>query len=408
MVQFLFFLILFILIADFILERSLSFLNAKAAAQPIPSLLSDVYTHSQYRKQQLYFQANTRFGMITSAVSLMVVLLMFCTGGFGWLSQLVGGWSENPIIISLIFFGLIFLANELIFIPFEWYQTFVIEDRFGFNKMTPKLFITDKLKGYLLSVVVGGAILTLVMWIYRLNPTYFWLIAWSCITVISLFISFFYSELIVPLFNKQTPLEAGELRDEIEKFAVKSNFKLKNIFVIDGSKRSTKANAYFTGFGKKKRIVLYDTLIRDLTTDEIVAVLAHEVGHNKHNHTLKNILLNMPYTLLMFFLFGIMLQSQTLAQALGGSEASFHLNALGFGFIYSPLAMVIGLGMNILSRRFEYQADAFVKVNGLSNQLISSLKKISSKALSNLTPHPAYVFVHYSHPTLYQRIKALL
>lgn len=408
MVQIVYFLILFILIADFLLERTLSFLNVKAAGQPIPSLLSDVYTHSQYRKQQLYFQTNTKFGMISSTLSLLIVLLMFCTGGFGWLSDVVSGWFENSIVISLLFFGLLFLANELISIPFEWYHTFVIEERFGFNKVTPKLFVMDKLKGYILTILVGGLILTLIMWIYLHNPEYFWLISWIFITVISLFFSFFYSELIVPLFNKQTPLEKGELRNEIEKFAQQADFKLKNIFVIDGSKRSTKANAYFAGFGKKKRIVLYDTLIKDLTNDEIISVLAHEVGHNKHNHNLKNLLISLPYTLLMFFLLGIMLKSEVLTQALGGSKASFHLNALGFGFIYSPVALFVGLGMNMLSRRFEYQADAFVKANGLHEQLISSLKKISSKALSNLTPHRTYVFVHYSHPTLFQRIKALL
>jgi len=407
-VQIVYIVILVFLIADFILERTLSFYNVRAARQPIPSLLSGIYSDSQYRKQQLYFQVNTKFGLISSSFSLLLMLVMYGFGGFGWLDGVVSSWFHHPILISLTFFGILFIVNDLISIPFEWYDTFVIEERFGFNKVTPKLFVIDKLKGYALTVIIGGSILAFVMWIYQLNPEYFWLIAWVFITAISLFMSMFYSELIVPLFNKQTPLPAGELRDAIEKFSVKSNFQLKNIYVIDGSKRSTKANAYFTGLGKKKRIVLYDTLINDLTTDEIVAVLAHEVGHYKHKHTLKNMLLNLPYSLLIFFLIGVMLKSNVLAQALGGAHASFHLNMLAFGILYSPVSLVLGLGMNILSRKFEYQADSYVKENGLNNELISSLKKISSKALSNLTPHPAYVFVHYSHPTLLQRVKALI
>jgi STE24 endopeptidase len=218
----------------------------------------------------------------------------------------------------------------------------------------------------------------------------------------------FYSELIVPLFNKQTPLEPGDLRDAIEKFSDKAGFSLKNIFVIDGSKRSTKSNAYFTGLGKKKRIVLYDTLINELTTDEIVAVLAHEIGHNKYKHTLKSMAVSLPYNLLIFYLLGVFLKSDVLAQALGGTQANFHLNILAFGILYSPISMALGLLMNVLSRKYEYQADSYVKTNGFGNELISSLKKISSQALSNLTPHPAYVFVNYSHPTLLQRVEKLI
>jgi STE24 endopeptidase len=234
------------------------------------------------------------------------------------------------------------------------------------------------------------------------------LLAWACVTGFSLFMSMFYSQLIVPLFNKQTPLAEGELRDAIEKFSQKAGFELKNIYEIDGSKRSTKANAYFTGLGKKKRIVLYDTLIKDLSIDEIVAVLAHEIGHYKHKHTLKNMFISLPNSLLLFFIFGWILKSDELAQALGGTSANFHLNSLAFGILYSPISTILGIGMNMLSRKFEYQADAFVKKHGISEFLISSLKKISSKSLSNLTPHPAVVFVNYSHPTLLQRIKALL
>ena len=405
--QTVFFIILVILTADFVSERILSALNVKSSKKPIPDLLSGIYDQDKYQKQQSYFRANTRFGLLTSTVSFLVIFLMIVFGGFGWLDGIVQRWTANPILVSLIFFGILFLANDIISTPFEIYDTFVIEERFGFNKTTPKTFIFDKLKGYVLAAILGGGILALIMWLYRLNPQYFWLIAWACVTSVSLFISLFYSELIVPLFNKQTPLEAGELRDAIEKFSKKAGFELKNIFVIDGSKRSTKANAYFTGFWKKKRIVLYDTLINDLDTAEIVAVLAHEAGHSKYKHTLRNILINLPYTLLMFFLLGLILRSDVLAQALGGKEASFHLNILAFGVLYSPVSMMLGLAMNVLSRKHEYQADGYVKENKMGEQLISALKKISSKSLSNLTPHPAYVFVNYSHPTLLQRVEKL-
>ncbi|MEZ7867788.1 MAG: M48 family metallopeptidase [Paludibacteraceae bacterium] len=388
-------------------ERILSALNVKSSIKPIPDLLSGIYDQDKYQKQQSYFRANTRFGLLTSTVSFLVIFLMIVFGGFGWLDGIVQRWTANPILVSLIFFGILFLANDIISTPFEIYDTFVIEERFGFNKTTPKTFIFDKLKGYVLAAILGGGILALIMWLYRLNPQYFWLIAWACVTAVSLFFSLFYSELIVPLFNKQTPLEAGELRDAIEKFSKKAGFELKNIFVIDGSKRSTKANAYFTGFWKKKRIVLYDTLINDLDTAEIVAVLAHEAGHSKYKHTLRNILINLPYTLLVFFLLGLILRSDVLAQALGGKEASFHLNILAFGVLYSPVSMMLGLAMNVLSRKHEYQADGYVKENKMGEQLISALKKISSKSLSNLTPHPAYVFVNYSHPTLLQRVEKL-
>ena len=405
--QTVFFIILVILTADFVLERILSALNVKSSKKPIPDLLSGIYDQDKYQKQQSYFRANTRFGLLTSTVSFLVIFLMIVFGGFGWLDGIVQRWTANPILVSLIFFGILFLANDIISTPFEIYDIFVIEERFGFNKTTPKTFILDKLKGYALTAVLGGGIIALVMWFYQLNPQYFWLIAWACVTSVSLFISLFYSELIVPLFNKQTPLEAGELRDAIEKFSKKAGFELKNIFVIDGSKRSTKANAYFTGFWKKKRIVLYDTLINDLDTAEIVAVLAHEAGHSKYKHTLRNILINLPYTLLVFFLLGLILRSDVLAQALGGKEASFHLNILAFGVLYSPVSMMLGLAMNVLSRKHEYQADGYVKENKMGEQLISALKKISSKSLSNLTPHPAYVFVNYSHPTLLQRVEKL-
>lgn len=401
----LFWAIIIILVADFGFERYLSYLNIKSSKNKLPEILSDIYDSEKYSKQQEYFRTNSKFNVISSGFTFAITLLMYALGGFGWLDQYVSSIINNEILRSLVFFGILFLVNDLLLTPLSWYDTFVIEQKFGFNKVTPLLFIADKLKGYALTVLIGGGLFYFIIWIYLQTPEYFWLIAWSVITAFSVFMSMFYSELIVPLFNKQKPLEEGELRNEIEKFAIKADFKLKNIFVIDGSKRSTKANAYFTGLGPKKRIVLYDTLMTTMNNDEIVAVLAHEIGHYKHKHTLKNILISIPSSLFLFYLLGIFLKSDDLAIALGGNAANFHLNILAFGILYSPISTLIDLITNQLSRKFEYQADQYAKDNNFGNQLISGLKKLSATSLSNLTPHPIFVFFNYSHPTLYQRIK---
>lgn len=399
-----YFVIILILIADFSLERILTLLNIKNSKQSLPQLLSDIYDSAGFENQQRYFRTNSRFGIITSTFSFVVTLGMFVFGGFGWLDQLIAGQITHPVLQSMVYFAILFLANDLIGIPFSIYDTFVIEQRFGFNKVTPKIFILDKLKGYLLTIIIGGGLLYAIISFYNLTAEYFWIISWLAITAFSLFMSMFYSELIVPLFNKQTPLPEGELRSEIEKFASESSFKLSDIYVIDGSKRSTKANAYFTGFGPKKRIVLYDTLMDKLTTKEIVAVLAHETGHYKHKHVLKGMLVSLPTTLILFYLLGIFLSSDTLAQAMGGKEANFHLNAIAFGILYAPVSLLLDMLGNFLSRKNEYQADNFAAKYQLGNELIAGLKKLSSTSLSNLLPHPLYVFFHYSHPTLYQRI----
>ncbi len=400
--------IIIILLADFGFERFLALLNIKNSKLGLPQILSDIYDSEKYTKQQEYFRVNSKFGMISSAYSFLITFGMYASGGFGWLDSALQILISHEIIRSLVFFGIIFLANDLLLIPFSLYDTFIIEEEFGFNKVTAKIFILDKIKEYLLIILIGGGLLYVIISVYHASSTYFWLIAWSVVTVFGLFMSLFYSELIVPLFNKQTPLPEGELRTEIEKFAQKTGFKLKNIYVIDGSKRSTKANAYFTGFGPKKRIVLYDTLMDKLSTEEIVAVLSHEIGHYKHKHTLKNMLVSLPASLIMFFLLGLILKSDVLAQALGGTKASFHLNVLAFAIIYSPVSLIIDLAGNQLSRKFEYQADDFAATHGYGDQLISGLKKLSATSLSNLMPHPLYVFFHYSHPTLYQRITNIL
>lgn len=408
MVATLFVLIIAILVIEFGFDRFLAILNIKNSRKLLPQILSGIYDEEKYARQQDYFRTNARFGMLTSTFSFILVLLMYSLGGFGWLDGIVRNWTDNVILQSLYFFGIIFIINDILGIPFDWYHTFVVEEKFQFNKVTPRIFVTDRLKSWGLSILLGGGILSLILWLYNLTPEYFWLLAFGTTTFFSLIMSMFYSELIVPLFNKQTPLPDGELRDAIEKFASKADFKLKNVFVIDGSKRSTKANAYFSGLGPKKRIVLYDTLMEQMTTEEIVAVLAHEIGHYKHKHVLKNYLFSLPFSLLLFYLLGRILNSDVLAQAMGGDKAVFHLNAIAFFTLYTPVSTLLDLTGNIISRKYEYQADAFAKKYGYGPELVSGLKKLSAKSLSNLMPHPLYVFFNYSHPTLYQRITKIL
>ncbi|HOV83966.1 MAG TPA: M48 family metallopeptidase [Paludibacteraceae bacterium] len=407
MVKILFFLIIFFVVADFVLERYLTYLNIQYSKQELPPILQNIYDEEKYKKQQEYFRTNTRFSMLTSTLSFVIILLMLIFGGFGWLDNLLRKITEHQILLPLLYFGVLFFASEIINLPFEWYDTFVIEEKFGFNKVTPKLFIVDKIKEILLAVIIGGGILAVIIWIYTLTPNYFWLWAWLAVTLFSLIMNMFYSEIIVPLFNKQTPLPEGELRTEIEKFASKAGFKLSNIYVIDSSKRSTKANAYFSGLGSKKRIVLFDTLLNKLTTEEIVAVLAHEIGHYKHKHTLYQFLISLPVNLLLFFLLGYILKSDIFAQVLGVTSASFHINIIVFSLLYAPVSLLLGIFSNILSRKFEFQADAFAAQHGYANSLQTGLKKLSETSLSNLMPHPLYVFFHYSHPTLYQRLTKL-
>ena len=397
-----------VLLFGYVLERVLDTLNLKHILPALPPELSGIYDQEEYAKSQLYKRDNTRFSYFTSSLSLLVMLLMFFLGGFGWLDRLVAGFTGNYIIHVLLFFGLLALSADILATPFAVYNTFVLEERYGFNRTTIRTFILDKIKGWVLGALIGGGLLALITWIYLLTGAWFWLIALGVITLFSLFMTMFYSNLIVPLFNKQTPLEEGTLRSKIENFATQAGFALDNIYVMDGSKRSSKANAYFTGLGPKKRIVLFDTLIKDLDEEEIVAVLAHEVGHYKKKHTTTGMILGTLQTAITLFLFSLFVGKDSFAMALGGEEASFHLGLVAFGILYSPISLLLGLGNNALSRRHEYQADRFAREKYLASYLVSSLKKLSKNNLSNLAPHPAYVFVHYSHPPLLQRIRALM
>lgn len=403
----LFYIIIAILIINFIVDKVLDALNAKHFNDALPLELQDVYDETEYKKSQNYKATNYKFGIVTSTFSIVLTLGFLIFDGFEFVDNIARSYSANPIIIALIFFGFIMIGSDIITTPFSYYSTFVIEEKFGFNKTTVKTFILDKIKSWLMMAVVGGGILALIIWFYQSTGANFWLYAWGLVAVFSLFMNMFYSKLIVPLFNKQTPLEAGSLRDKIAAYAATVGFKLDKIFVIDGSKRSTKANAYFSGFGSEKRVTLYDTLINDLDEDEIVAVLAHEVGHYKKKHIIFNLITSILLTGLTLYILSLFISNPMLSNALGVEIPSFHIGLIAFGMLYSPISEITGLIMNLFSRKFEYQADDYAKNTFKAEPLITSLKKLSKNSLSNLTPHPAYVFMHYSHPTLFQRVHNL-
>lgn len=402
-----FIVIVLIIIFDFVWTQYLAYRNRKQMSPDIPSQLEGIYNKEDYEKQQSYQKINSRFGLYTSSFSFSILLIVLLLGGFGWLDELLRQYIENEIMVALAFFGIIYIVNDIISLPFGYYNVFVIEERFGFNKSTRTTFWLDQLKGLLLTIILGGAILFLLIWLYNTIGEYAWLYAWGAMTVFSLFMTLFYSNIIVPLFNKQALLGEGELRNAIEDFAGKADFAINNIYVMDASKRSTKANAYFTGFGAKKRIVLFDTLIDELSIDEIVAVLAHEVGHYKKKHTLQGMFISVCYTGFILFLLSLFLSNQDIAMALGGKVASFHLGLVAFSFLFTPISLLLGVFSNIHSRKNEYQADAYAAGFGLTDQLISGLKKLSVKSLSNLNPDTLFVRFHYSHPTLLQRMHRL-
>ena len=403
----LFYIIVFIICISFIIDKVLDYLNAKYYDNPIPSELHDVYDDTEYKKSQTYKKTNYKFGVWSSLFSLLLTIGFLIFDGFEYVDNIARSYSDNTIIIALIFFGIIMLASDIISTPFSYYKTFVIEERFGFNKTTKKTFVLDKLKGLLMMAIIGGGILTLIIWFYQQTQESFWLYAWGIVTLFTVVMNLFYSKLIVPLFNKQTPLEDGTLRDKISDYATSVGFNLDKIFIIDGSKRSTKANAYFSGFGSEKRVTLFDTLINELDEEEIVAVLAHEVGHYKKKHIIFNLVASIALTGLTLFILSVFISNPLLSKALGVEVASFHVGLIAFGLLYSPISEITGLVMHLFSRKFEYQADDYAKNTYKAEPLVSSLKKLSKNSLSNLTPHPAYVIAHYSHPTLLERVKNL-
>ncbi len=406
--QTLLYLIIAFILIEYLFSTVLSYLNIKTWEKPIPEELRDIYDDAKYEKAKAYARENYIVSSIFGFLSLTIMLCFLYFKGFAWLDVIVRGISSNQIVDGLIFFGVIMFASSIIGIPLELYGTFVIEEKYGFNKMTFGTYIADKLKGAVLAVILGGAVYALLAYLYQLLGDHFWIAAWIVVSGISLFIAAFYTSVLLPIFNKLVPLESGELRSQIESYSSKVSFPLTNIMVMNGSKRSSKANAFFSGMGRRKSIVLYDTLINDMTTDEITAVLAHEVGHYKKKHIVQSMVISVVQMGVIFFLFGWVAKNPLLPEVLGAKESSFYLSLVTFSMLYSPVSTLIGLGMNVFSRKNEYEADAYAKTTYGAAPLISSLKKLYVDQLGNPQPHPAYVFVNYSHPTLLQRIRSMM
>lgn len=409
MVDFIFYAIVGVMLFNFSFSMVLEWLNYRYRPISLPDIISDVYDSDNYAKQQNYEKEKLRLSIIESTFSAVLILTFFFFKGFGQLQLFVAGISSNLILQTLLFFGVLGLITLILSIPFSYYDKFTIEEKYGFNKSTKGLFVLDILKSILLSAVIGGAILALITWLYMLNPKVFWITALVVMLVFSLIMNALYSTIILPLFNKKSPLPEGELKNKVVDFANSIGFSINNIYIIDGSKRSTKANAFFTGFGKKKRIFLYDTLTNNLSDNEIVAVLAHELGHYKKHHIWINLGLGIAQTALFLFFFGLLSESIVLTKVMGGvgDAAVFYLNALCFVLLIEPIQTFLELATNTLSRKMEYSADNFAAMHGQGNDLMSALKKISSLNYSNLAPHPFYVLINYSHPTLYDRLMAI-
>jgi STE24 endopeptidase len=392
---------------SFVFDQVLDYLNLKAMRTEIPDEIASFYDRDKYVKSQAYHRELARFSFFTSSFSFVLSLLMLLLGGFGWVDALLRVHIDNPIVLALVFFGILGIASDIVSLPFQLYGTFVIEEKYGFNKTTIATFIMDKLKGYALGALFGGGLLTALLHLIDSIGPQFWIWFALVASAFILFMNMFYTSLIVPMFNTLTPLKDGELKAAIEEFSRKINFPITNIFVIDGSKRSKKANAFFSGIGKKKKIVLYDTLIANHTTEELVAVLAHEVGHYKKKHIIWGYVLSVVQIVFTLFVLAQIVFNENLSHALGGQVQAIHLNLLAFTILFSPISAVTGLFMNLYSRKNEFEADAYARETFNGKALADALKKLSVDNLSNLYPHPAYVFFHYSHPPLLKRLERI-
>jgi STE24 endopeptidase len=394
-------------VAGYLFDLVLEYLNLKAQRTDIPDDIASFYDRDKYLRSLEYHRVKTRFSFLAGGFGFLLSLGMLVFGGFGYLDSLLRPFFENQVWLALVFFGIILLGSDILTLPFQLYSIFVIEERFGFNKTTRKTFIADKIKGYIIGGLIGGSLLAvLIILVNKFGPD-FWIWFAAIAAVFVLLINMFYASWILPLFNKLTILPAGDLKTAIENFSKKVNFPLDNIFVMDGSKRSSKANAFFSGIGRKKKIVLFDTLINNHTTDELVAVLAHEVGHFKKKHIILSFVLSVVQIFFLLFVLSLMIFNSDLSIALGGTQQAIHLNLIAFAILFSPISAITGLLMSLLSRKNEYEADAYAKETYSGVALSEALKRLSVDTLSNLYPHPAYVFFYYSHPTLLQRLEAL-
>ena len=393
---------------SFLIDLFSGVLNYLSFDKELPENVSDIYDEKEYKMSQLYKKENFKFNLFSSSLGFILMILILKNGLLGDLDSFLRTISpENEITLSLLFFASIFIINDVITLPLQLYRVFIIEENFGFNKMSLWTFILDKFKGYIVTFIFGLILLVPLLIFIMLYPSHFWIYFWIVVSLFVVFINMFYTSLIVPLFNKLKILENGDLRDKLNSFAKKVDFSLSNIFIIDGSKRSSKANAYFSGFGKNKKIVLYDTLIKNHSVDELVAVLAHEIGHYKLKHIISNMIISIITTGIMLYIMSKFLFNSEISYALGGNISFRHLEIFAFFIIYSPINTILSILLNIKSRKNEYEADNFAVRSYKKKPLITALKRLSKDNLTNLTPHPLYEFINYSHPTLSKRLDSI-
>ncbi|MCG8563909.1 MAG: M48 family metallopeptidase [Desulfobacterales bacterium] len=400
--------ILTALIGGYLLEALADALNLGRLTPNLPKEFSDTYDAKVYAASQEYLKTTTRFGLLTNSLNLVLVLAFWFLHGFEYLDLLVRGLGYGPVVTGILFIGGLTALRFILGLPFKVYSTFVIEERFGFNTVTPSLFIKDLLKGMGLGTLIGIPFLGMILWLFQTLGTQAWLYGWGVTLVFTLAMQYLIPTWIMPLFNRFSPIEEGELKEAIMAYARKINFPLTQVFVMDGSKRSTKSNAFFTGFGKNKRIVLFDTLIQNHTTQELVGVLAHEMGHYKKKHIQTRLAMGAVHTGVIFFLLSLCLSMKSLFSAFFVTTPSVYAGLIFFSLLMSPVDMVVSLGIQALSRKDEYEADRYAaRTLGTGEHLIKALKKLSVHNLSNLTPHPLYVMLNYSHPPVIDRIRAL-
>ena len=400
--------ILFFIIGNYLLNSIVDYLNANNTQTNLPDEFKDSYDAQKYQKSQEYLKENTYFKLIYSTLLTTLVVLLILAGGFNFIDKLARGFGFGPILSGLIFIGILFFAFQIIDIPFSLYHTFIIEEKYGFNRTKPKTFILDLLKGWGLTIILGGLVLSAILWFFMRTGNWAWVLCWVAVTLFEIFLIFIAPVTIMPLFNKFTPLEEGELRESIQNYAKSQNFALKGVYTMDGSKRSSKANAFFTGFGKYRRIVLFDTLIKKQSVDELVSVLAHEMGHFKKKHIFKNITISILTTGLMFFILSLFINNPGLFAAFRMDNLSIYASLVFFGFLYTPINMILSILINLMSRKHEYESDSYaIQTYKKPEAFISALKKLTVDNLSNLTPHPLKVFFSYSHPPVLKRIEAI-
>ena len=406
--QIYYFVILGALLLEYGLSTISSFLNMNSITETVPKGFEDYYDTEKYSQSQQYLKDKTRLGLLSGTFSLILTLFVIHTGIFGLLDEFVRSYSLHPIITGLMFFGILFFINDLLNLPFSLYSTFIIEEKYGFNKTTINTFITDKLKGYGLTIVLGSLIISPIMYFFNTYESKGWWIAWILITMFIIGIQPIFVHVIAPIFNKFTPLKEGELRTAIEEFANKVQFPIGRIDVMDGSKRSAHSNAYFSGFGKSRRIALFDTLLDKHTTEEIVSVVAHEVGHYKKKHIITGTILGILETGLMLYIFNIFMYEQGLYDVFSVNEISVYCGLIFFGMLYAPVSLITSIFSTAMSRKNEFEADAYaLEKTKKPEPLISMLKGLAASNLSHLTPHPMMVFLSYTHPPVNKRIEAV-